>query len=115
MSKRLNEVQEVVKRLTKEYPQLSVRFLQYTNSVKNDEGALDSKTKKLIALAISVSRQCEWCTAFHAKEAMNEGATEAEMVEACSIAIILAGSPALMSMKILFDTVDDLKKNEKRV
>ena len=97
--------------MTKNYPQLSVRFLQYTNSVKNEEGALDSKTKKLIALAISVSRQCEWCTAFHAKEAIDDGATEAELVEACSIAIILSGSPALMSMKVL----DDLKKHEKRV
>ena len=101
--------------MTKNYPQLSVRFLQYTNSVKNEEGALDSKTKKLIALAISVSRQCEWCTAFHAKEAIDDGATEAELVEACSIAIILSGSPALMSMKVLFDTLDDLKKHEKRV
>ena len=101
--------------MTKNYPQLSVRFLQYTNSVKNEKGALDSKTKKLIALSISVSRQCEWCTAFHAKEAIDDGATEAELVEACSIAIILSGSPALMSMKVLFDTIDDLKKHKKRV
>jgi len=112
MSKKLNEVQKHIRRMTKNYPQLSIRFLQYTNSVKNEDRALDSKTKKLIALAISVSRQCDWCIAFHAKEDMDEGATEAEMVEACSQAIVLAGAPALMSMKILFDTIDELEKQE---
>ena len=110
MSEKLEDIREIVTRMNQDYPQLSRHFLQYSRVVKEEDGALDSKTKKLIALAISASRQCEWCIALHAKEAYDMGATEAEMVEAVAVAIVLSGSPAFMELKTLFDTLDELKK-----
>ena len=38
-------------------------------------GALDAKTKELIALAIGVATRCDDCIAFHAKAAAKLGAT----------------------------------------
>ena len=38
-------------------------------------GALDSKTKELLALAISVAVRCEPCITYHASAAQRQGAT----------------------------------------
>lgn len=57
------------------------------------DGALDKKTKELIALSISVAIRCEKCIAVHARAAARHGATEAETVEALMVAVELAGGP----------------------
>lgn len=57
-------------------------------------GALDQKTKELIALAISVTRMCDGCIASHARGAMRRGATEAEVAEALGVAVLMNGGPA---------------------
>ena len=44
-------------------------------------GVLDVKTKELIALAISVAVRCDDCVAFHAKAAVEQGASREEMLE----------------------------------
>ena len=43
-------------------------------------GVLDVKTKELIALAISVAVRCYDCIAFHAKAAVERGATREEIL-----------------------------------
>jgi AhpD family alkylhydroperoxidase len=57
-------------------------------------GALDRKTKELIALGIAVARQCDGCIASHARGAARTGATEAEVAEALGVAIAMGGGPA---------------------
>jgi AhpD family alkylhydroperoxidase len=56
-------------------------------------GALDRKTKELIALAIAVSEQCDGCIAAHARGAVRTGATPAEVAEALGVAIAMNGGP----------------------
>jgi AhpD family alkylhydroperoxidase len=56
-------------------------------------GALDVKTKELIALAISVSKQCDGCIASHAKGAARSGATAEEVAEALAVTISMNGGP----------------------
>ncbi|WP_217631173.1 carboxymuconolactone decarboxylase family protein [Modestobacter sp. DSM 44400] len=56
-------------------------------------GALDAKTKELIALAIAVSTQCDGCIASHARGAARQGTTSAEVAEALGVAIALGGGP----------------------
>ena len=57
-------------------------------------GALDTKTKELIALAIAVSKECDGCIAAHAKAAARAGATEAEVAEMLGVTILMNGGPA---------------------
>jgi AhpD family alkylhydroperoxidase len=57
-------------------------------------GALDAKTKELIALAIAVSVRCDGCIAAHAKGAARNGATEAEVAETLGVTISMNGGPA---------------------
>ncbi|MDT2007606.1 carboxymuconolactone decarboxylase family protein [Rhodococcus opacus] len=57
-------------------------------------GALDAKTKELIALAIAVSKQCDGCIAAHARGAAQQGSTPQEAAEAIGVAILMNGGPA---------------------
>ena len=60
------------------------------------DGALDAKTKELIALAIGVASRCDGCIAFHTKALAKLGATEAEVHEALGVAIYMGGGPSAM-------------------
>jgi len=59
-------------------------------------GALDSKTKELLAIAIAVAIRCDGCIAFHAKAAMQHGATRDEIMETMGLAIYMGAGPSLM-------------------
>ncbi|MBN0049069.1 carboxymuconolactone decarboxylase family protein [Streptomyces actuosus] len=56
-------------------------------------GALDAKTKELIALAIAVSKECDGCIAAHAQGAVRRGADEQEAAEAIGVAVLMNGGP----------------------
>ena len=57
-------------------------------------GALDARTKELIALAIAVSKECDGCIAAHAHGAVLHGATPAEAAEAIGVTFLMNGGPA---------------------
>jgi AhpD family alkylhydroperoxidase len=57
------------------------------------DGALSSRTKELIALAVSVALRCDGCIASHARNASKTGATREEAAEALGVAIMLTGGP----------------------
>ncbi|MEZ5544537.1 MAG: carboxymuconolactone decarboxylase family protein [Lysobacteraceae bacterium] len=59
-------------------------------------GALDEKTKELIALAIGVASRCEGCLGFHAKALVRLGASDEEVREMLGVAIYMGGGPSLM-------------------
>ena len=56
-------------------------------------GALDTKTKELIAFAIAGSECCDGCIAAHAHAAVRHGATTQEAAEAIGVAILMTGGP----------------------
>jgi AhpD family alkylhydroperoxidase len=57
-------------------------------------GALDAKTKELMALAIAVTERCDGCIASHARAAVAAGASRDEAAEAIGVAILMRGGPA---------------------
>jgi AhpD family alkylhydroperoxidase len=60
-------------------------------------GALDGRTKELIALALSVAEQCDGCIAAHADGAARQGASEEEVAEALGVTVMMGGGPATSS------------------
>lgn len=56
-------------------------------------GALDAKAKELLALAVSVTKQCDGCIASHARGAARAGATDAEVAETLGVVIMMNGGP----------------------
>ena len=59
-------------------------------------GAVDAKTKELIALAISVAIRCDGCVAFHARAAFKLGASRDEVMETMGMALYMGAGPSLM-------------------
>ncbi len=58
------------------------------------EGALGTKTKELMALAIGVAMRCKGCVVSHARAAVKAGATMQEIGEAVGVAVLMGGGPA---------------------
>jgi AhpD family alkylhydroperoxidase len=68
--------------------------------------ALDTKTKELIALAISVAVRCDDCIAFHAKAAVDRGASKDEILETLGMAIYMGAGPSVMYAAHALEAVD---------
>src|SRR5690242_9014293 len=59
-------------------------------------GALDTRTKELIALAIAVATRCDGCIAFHAEAAMKQGASREQVLETMGMAVYMGAGPSVM-------------------
>ena len=70
-------------------------------------GALDVKTKELIALGIAITEKCDGCIAAHARGAARAGATRAEVAEAIGVTILMQGGPATVYGPRALDAYDD--------
>ena len=81
-------------------------FQEFMGSIKK-EGVLSTKTKELIGVALSVSKQCKFCVAWHVKNALDNGATREEIIEATMVAATLGGGPDLMFTKYVLKALDD--------
>ncbi len=60
------------------------------------DGALDKKTKELIALALGVAAHYDGCIGFHTEALVRLGATRQEIEEALGMAVYMGGGPSLM-------------------
>lgn len=59
-------------------------------------GALDQKTKELIALALSVAARCDPCIGFHMQTLVKLGASRQEIAETLGVTTYMGGGPSLM-------------------
>ncbi|MEZ4870653.1 MAG: carboxymuconolactone decarboxylase family protein [Bdellovibrionales bacterium] len=59
-------------------------------------GALDSKTKELIALGIAITVRCDGCIAYHVHDALAAGATPEEIAETIAVSILMGGGPSVV-------------------
>jgi len=99
--------------MTKNYQQITQDISAYTGELRKavpetmegfyalakaagKSGAVDEKTKELIALAIGVTTRCDGCIGFHAKALVRLGATRAEIAETLGMCVYMGGGPSLM-------------------
>ena len=71
-------------------------------------GALDPKTKELIALAIAIAGRCDGCVGFHTEAAIRHGASRAEVLEAIGVAIYMGGGPSYVYGAAALEAFDQL-------
>lgn len=64
------------------------------NGTTTAPGALDAKTKQLIALGIGITARCEGCIAYHVHDALLAGATREEIIETMGVSIMMGGGTA---------------------
>jgi AhpD family alkylhydroperoxidase len=65
-------------------------------SARSKEGALDAKTRELVALAVAVTVRCDGCIATHVDLAKKNGATADEITDALGVAIMVNAGAALV-------------------
>ncbi|MBI1275185.1 carboxymuconolactone decarboxylase family protein [bacterium] len=99
--------------MSKSYPEITARISANMKALRKDiaetmqgfsamaqaatkDGALDKKTKELIALAIGVSTRCDGCIGFHTEALVRLGATREEVEETLGMAVYMGGGPSLM-------------------
>jgi AhpD family alkylhydroperoxidase len=76
-------------------------FHEFSRQVFAD-GALDTKTKQVIAVAVAHVTQCPFCIEAHTKTALRKGATEEELMEAIWVAAEMrAGGAYAHSLRAL--------------
>ncbi len=78
------------------------------------DGAVSREMKLLTALAISVALRCEPCIRAYVGQAVEAGATDAELIEFLNVAITMQGCPgeewALKAWAAYRDFVDGSKR-----
>ena len=100
----MEQVADTIKYTSQKEPHIQKAFMDFNSAVLSP-GKLTTKTKELIALALSLSSTCEWCITYHVKMALDSGATEEEILEASYVAVLMAGAPALMHITIVKDAL----------
>lgn len=76
-----------------------IETIHVMDRVMVTDGALDKKTKRLIALSCVAVRMCEDCVYAQAKVAKNYGATKEEILEAINVAVLTGGVPCWSTAK----------------
>ena len=75
-------------------------------------GALDLTTNELIALAIGVAIRCDDCITFHAKAAVQNGATREEVMETLGMAVYMGAGPSVMYASHAIEAFDQFATQE---
>jgi AhpD family alkylhydroperoxidase len=89
----MEEIGQEIATLSKEVPQTANGFSQMSTAAKTS-GALDEKTKEIMALGIAVATRCESCIGFHVKSLVRLGLTRDELCEALAMATFMGGGPS---------------------
>ena len=99
MSKNYGEITKRVSasmaKLRADTPDTMKAFSALAQAATRD-GALDRKTKELIALALSVGARCDPCIGFHMQALIKLGVTRAEVEEVLGMTVYMGGGPSLM-------------------
>ncbi len=103
----LERAQNWMKTFGEQSPDSMESFKKLMGAVEKEK-VLSAKTKELMAIAISVTQQCEWCVAFHVNNALEEGATEEEIMEAAWVSVLMGGGPALMHAGLVLEALEDM-------
>jgi 4-carboxymuconolactone decarboxylase len=76
-------------------PELAKKFFDYYAAVFA-EGALTSREKALIALAVAHTVQCPYCIDAYTTESLQKGADVEQMTEAVHVACAIRGGASLV-------------------
>jgi AhpD family alkylhydroperoxidase len=87
-------------------PDLFASFVDFDQKVMAP-GALDAKTKELIAMAVAHVTQCPFCIEAHTKRAHAAGAEDAQIAEAIFVAMALRAGGSWAHSSIAMETLSE--------
>ncbi len=89
-------------------PEICSAFRAFSRQVFAD-GALPSKTKALIAVAVAHVTQCPYCIRGHTELALQKGVTEQELMEAIWVAAEMRAGAAYAHSLLAIDAMNQAK------
>lgn len=92
-------------------PKPTEAFQAFSQAVFAD-GAIDRKTKQIIAVAVAHATQCQQCIRAHTRAAMRMGATPHELVEAAWVAAEMRAGGAYAHSNHMLDEVNQITPNQ---
>ena len=95
--------------LQKETPDMFAGFNTMSQAAKKN-GALDEKTKELIALGIAISTRCDSCIGFHVKSLVRLKTTREELCEALEMIGYMGGGPSIAYGAKALEAYDEFTK-----
>ena len=101
-------VRERMAVLGKSIPATMAAFVRLHKAASAD-GALDGKTKELIALAIGITVRCDGCIAFHVHDAIQAGATRQDIMETIGVAVFMGGGPSVVYGTEALEALDEFE------
>jgi AhpD family alkylhydroperoxidase len=101
-----------LRKLRKDIPDTMQAFSALAKAATSD-GALDRKTKELIALAIGIATRCDGCIGFHTEALVRLGATRQEVEETLGMAVYMGGGPSLMYAADAISAFEEFEKQIK--
>ncbi len=104
----LAEFQANFPKMQKALPQVTDDFTRKLMPDVIKDGALSTKVKELIALAIAICQGCDYCISIHVRKCIEAGATKDEMAEACGVAVLMGGGPAFTYSTFAFKAMEEL-------
>jgi AhpD family alkylhydroperoxidase len=113
VKEQLDNFFEYTVKFAEKYPEIASSFTTLMGSVIQD-GKLKSKEKELIAVGIAVGLRCLPCIHAHTKSALNMGATEEEIMEAASVAILMAGGPGMAHVIEVMKAIEAFSEKDKK-
>lgn len=90
-------------------PQIIETWRNFSRTVFK-EGALDEKTKQLIAVAVAHVTQCPYCIHSHTETAMRKGASKEEIMEAVWVAAEMRAGAAYAHSALAMDEIEAVEK-----
>jgi AhpD family alkylhydroperoxidase len=75
------------------------------------EGALNTKVKELMCLAIGIAVHCDGCIAYHVHDSLRAGATREEVVETIAVALMMGGGPAAVYAAMTMEALDQFQQS----
>ncbi|WP_407275152.1 carboxymuconolactone decarboxylase family protein [Halothiobacillus sp. DCM-1] len=113
MNQTLHDFKQGMGMLSQEAPNTVAAFNQFMETALSP-GALDGKTKELIALGMAITARCAYCIGIHVGKVMQAGGTHAEIIEVCQVAILMGGGPALTYVAEVKKALDLFEKSATR-
>lgn len=111
MSERLRQFREFRERMNKrilDANHLGINRFFTLDTKAYEDGALDARTKEIAGLVGSMVLRCDDCISYHLIRCKEAGVTDAQLLEAMNVALIIGGSIVIPHLRRAVDLLDEL-------
>lgn len=111
MAERLREFREFREKMNQRIlaaDNLNIKRFFTLDGAAYENGALDEKTKELCGLTASMVLRCDDCIAYHVIRCKEVGVTDAQLLEAFNVGLIVGGSIVIPHLRRAVALLDEL-------